>query len=195
MAEEKKTRAYEVLDKNAGALTQIVEDVLDISRIISGKIRLELQPVTLAPIIIHSIETVQPGADAKGVQVAVRPRRGPSVAGDADRLQQVFWNLLSNAVKFTPREGHIVVRVILNNGLCEVIVADDGAGIDAKFLPHIFERFRQGDSRYGREHGGLGLGLAIARQIVEMHGGTITAESKGAGHGSTFRVVLPALSQ
>jgi signal transduction histidine kinase len=195
MAEEKKARAYEVLDKNAGALTQIVEDVLDISRIVSGKIRLQLQPVPLAPIVIHSIETVQPGADAKGVQVAVET--GPealSVAGDADRLQQVFWNLLSNAVKFTPREGRIVVRVGRNNGLCEVVVSDDGAGIDAKFLPHIFERFRQGDSRYGREHGGLGLGLAIARQIVEMHGGTITAESAGLGQGATFRVSLPALA-
>jgi len=196
MAEEKKARAYEVLDKNASALTQIVEDVLDISRIVSGKIRLQLQPVPLAPIVIHSIETVQPGADAKGVQVDVETgAEALGVAGDADRLQQVFWNLLSNAVKFTPREGRIVVRMGQNNGFCEVIVSDDGAGIDPKFLPHIFERFRQGDSRFGREHGGLGLGLAIARQIVEMHGGTITAESAGQGQGATFRVSLPALPQ
>ena len=194
MAEEKKNRAYEVLDKNAGALTQIVEDVLDISRIISGKIRLQLQPVSLTPIVVHSIETVQPGADAKGVQVAVETDdEAASVAGDADRLQQVFWNLLSNAVKFTPHQGRILVNVSRNNGFCEVTVSDDGAGIDPMFLPHIFERFRQGDSRFGREHGGLGLGLAIARQIVEMHGGTISAESPGPGQGSTFRVRLPAL--
>ena len=195
MPEEKKTRAYEVLDKNAGALTQIVEDVLDISRIISGKIRLQLQPVSLAPIVVHSIETVQPGADAKGVQVAVETddHIPLSVAGDADRLQQVFWNLLSNAVKFTPSQGRILVRVGRNNGFCEVTVTDDGAGIDPMFLPHIFERFRQGDSRFGREHGGLGLGLAIARQIVEMHGGSISAESAGPGQGATFRVMLPPL--
>jgi len=193
MAEDRKSRAYEVLDKNAGALTQIVEDVLDISRIVSGKIRLQLQPVPLAPIVIHSIETVQPGADAKGVQVDVEVEESLCVAGDDDRLQQVFWNLLSNAVKFTPRQGRIVVRMGKNNGLCEVTVTDDGTGIDPAFLPHIFERFRQGDSRFGREHGGLGLGLAIARQIVEMHGGTITAESPGPGQGSTFRVRLPAL--
>jgi PAS domain S-box-containing protein len=195
MPEEKKSRAYEVLDKNASALTQIVEDVLDISRIVSGKIRLQLQPVVVAPIVIHSLETVQSAADAKGVHVAFEAEaESVSVAGDADRLQQVFWNLLSNAVKFTPRQGNISVRVHSSDGVCQVVVADNGTGIDPKFLPHIFERFRQGDSRYGREHGGLGLGLAIARQIVEMHGGTISAESPGVGQGATFRVVLPSLA-
>jgi PAS domain S-box-containing protein len=196
MPEERKARAYEVLDKNASALTQIVEDVLDISRIVTGKIRLTLAPVELSPIVVHSVETVQPGADAKGVQIDVDDAAaGAEVAGDADRLQQVFWNLLSNAVKFTARDGRIVVRVAREDGSCEVSVADNGAGIDPRFLPHIFERFRQEDSRYGRELGGLGLGLAIARQIVEMHGGTITAESAGPGRGSTFRVILPRLQR
>jgi PAS domain S-box-containing protein len=194
MPEEKKARAYEVLDKNASALTQIVEDVLDISRIVSGKIRLKLLPVLLAPIVVQSVETVQPGADAKGVQIDVDTKGDRSlVAGDADRLQQVFWNLLSNAVKFTPRDGRVVVSMAMQDGHCQVSVSDNGTGIEPKFLPHIFERFRQGDSRYGREHGGLGLGLAIARQIVEMHGGVITAESAGPGLGATFRVTLPVL--
>ncbi|HUR33093.1 MAG TPA: PAS domain S-box protein [Vicinamibacterales bacterium] len=194
LPEDRKVRAYAVLDKNASALTQIVEDVLDVSRIMSGKIRLQLRPVTLSPIVMQSIETVQPGADAKGVEIAVESAdHDAAVAADADRLQQVFWNLLSNAVKFTPRGGRITIRVTKLEAACEVWVADNGAGVDPKFLPHIFERFRQADSRFGREHGGLGLGLAIARQIVEMHGGTITAESAGLGHGAAFRVLLPAL--
>ncbi len=194
MPEERKARAYEVLDKNATVLAQIVEDVLDISRIVSGKIRLTLAPTALEPIVLHSIETVQPGADAKGVRIEIDPGGHPvQVAGDADRLQQVFWNLLSNAVKFTPRGGVISVRIACGSHTCEVAVSDNGAGIDLALLPHVFDRFTQGDSRHGREHGGLGLGLAIARQIVEMHGGTIQAESAGAGRGSTFRVVLPLL--
>jgi len=194
MPEDRRTRAYEVLDKNARTLTQIVEDVLDISRIIAGKIRLQLNPVSLAPIIVQSVETVQPGADAKGVRIDLHTDdSNATVAGDGDRLQQVFWNLLSNAVKFTPRQGTITVSVGQRNGTSEVTVSDDGTGSDPKFLPHIFERLRQADSRFGREHGGLGLGLAIARQIVEMHGGTITAESAGPGLGATFRVALPAL--
>ncbi len=194
MPEERKARAYDVLDKNASVLTQIVEDVLDISRIVSGKIRLALEPTPLEPILMHSIETVQPGADAKGVRIQLELcGTTTKVAGDADRLQQVFWNLLSNAVKFTPRGGLISVRLACGPHTCEVAVSDDGAGIEQALLPHVFDRFRQGDSRHGREHGGLGLGLAIARQIVEMHGGGIEAESAGSGHGSTFRVVLPLL--
>ncbi len=195
MPEERKARAYEVLDKNASVLTQIVEDVLDISRIVSGKIRLALEPTPLEPIVMHSIETVQPGADAKGVRIELEPRGNTTrVAGDADRLQQVFWNLLSNAVKFTPRGGVISVQLSCGPHTCEVAVSDNGTGIEPALLPHVFDRFRQGDSRHGREHGGLGLGLSIARQIVEMHGGVIEAESAGAGLGSTFRVVLPLLA-
>ena len=187
-------RAYEVLEKNARALSQIVEDVLDISRIVTGKIRLNVQPTSLLQIVQQSVETVQPGADAKGVTVCVeRAGETDMVAGDPDRLQQVFWNLLSNAVKFTPRDGRIDIRLTCGDGLCAVSVADNGAGIDPRFLPFIFERFRQADARHAREHGGLGLGLSIARQIVELHGGSIDARSAGRGQGSTFRVSLPAL--
>jgi PAS domain S-box-containing protein len=195
LPETRRERAYEVLEKNASALTQIVEDVLDISRIVSGKIRLQLRPVEVAPIVHHSVETVQPGADAKGVRIEVTHADAVTVAGDADRLQQVFWNLLSNAAKFTPRDGRIVVRVVRRGANCEVEVSDDGIGIDPRVLPHVFERFRQGDSRVGREHSGLGLGLAIARQIVEMHGGSIVAESAGVGQGATFRVTVPLLAE
>ncbi len=195
MPEAKKARAYEVLDRNASVLAQIVEDVLDVSRIISGKIRLDLAPTPLEPIVLNSIETVQPGADAKGVRIELEPGgKITKVAGDADRLQQVFWNLLSNAVKFTPRGGLVSMQLSCGEHTCEVAVTDTGAGIEPALLPHVFDRFRQGDSRHGREHGGLGLGLAIARQIVEMHGGAIEAQSAGPGRGSTFRVTLPVLA-
>ena len=192
MPDDRKARAYEVLDNNAAALTQIVDDVLDVSRIITGKIRLQMAPVELAAVVAQSIETVRPGADAKGVRIDVESEdRQAIVAGDPDRLQQVFWNLLSNAVKFTPADGRISVRIDCVEDTCEVVVSDTGSGIEPHVLPHIFERFRQGDSRFAREHGGLGLGLAIARQIVEMHGGTITAASEGAGRGATLGVRLP----
>ncbi len=194
MSEDRKTRAYEVLDNNASALTQMVDDVLDVSRIVTGKIRLRMAPVELAAVVAQSVDTVRPTVDAKGIRLDVAAAdAGANVTGDADRLQQIFWNLLSNAVKFTPSDGRITVRVAVDGDMCEVAVADTGSGIDTHFLPHMFERFRQGDSRFAREHGGLGLGLAIARQIVEMHGGTIAAESEGPGRGATFRVRLPRL--
>jgi len=193
LADEKRGRAYDVLEKNATTLMQIVEDVLDISRIVTGKIRLTLQPMALGPLLQQSVDTVQPAADAKGVRLRLtRDETADVVVADAARLQQVFWNLLSNAVKFTPREGRIDVRVSSGDGTCQVTIRDTGVGIDPGFLPYIFERFRQGDTRYGRENGGLGLGLAIARQIVEMHGGTIDASSEGPGAGAVFRVSLPA---
>ncbi|MGE3960016.1 MAG: ATP-binding protein [Vicinamibacterales bacterium] len=195
VAEDRKGRAYEVLDKNASALSQIVDDVLDTARITAGKLQLHSSSVALEPIVRHSVETVQPAADAKGVTVGLESEAGlPDVSGDPDRLQQVFWNLLSNAVKFTSRGGRVDVRLICHDGLCEVAVRDTGIGIDRRVLPHVFERFRQGDGRFVREYGGLGLGLAIARQLVEMHGGSIVAESDGPGQGATFRVTLPALS-
>ncbi len=193
LADEKRGRAYDVLEKNATTLMQIVEDVLDISRIVTGKIRLTLQPMALGPLLQQSVDTVQPAADAKGVRLLLtRDETADVVVADSVRLQQVFWNLLSNAVKFTPRGGRIDVRVSSGEGACLVTVRDTGAGIDPGFLPFIFERFRQADTRYGRENGGLGLGLAIARQIVEMHGGTIDASSEGPGAGAVFRVSLPA---
>ncbi len=186
-------RAIEIIHKNAVALTKIVEDVLDVSRIVSGKLRLQTQTLDLAPVVAASVETVQPAAEAKGIALHAAMEPGPAqVIGDPDRLQQVMWNILSNAVKFTPNGGTVTVRLEPADGHVDIVVADTGLGIAPEFLPHIFERFRQGDSRFAREFGGLGLGLAIARHIVEMHGGTIQASSEGLGKGSMFRVRLPA---
>jgi signal transduction histidine kinase/CheY-like chemotaxis protein len=191
---EKAARGLETLERNAAALTQIVEDVLDVSRIVAGKIRLDVQPVELPLVVHNAIATVQPAADAKAVRVQaiVDPRVGP-VSGDPDRLQQVVWNLLSNAVKFTPKKGRVQVRVERVNSHIEVVVSDTGVGISPAFLPYVFERFRQAEAGTTRKTGGLGLGLSIVRHIVEMHGGTVHAESDGDGKGATFRVRLPLM--
>ena len=189
---ERVPRAVDIIHKNAAALTRIVEDVLDVSRIISGKLRLKTQTLDLAPVIAASVETVQPAAEAKGIALHALMEPGPTgVIGDPDRIQQVMWNILSNAVKFTPNGGTVTVRLEPTDDHVDIVVSDTGVGIAAEFVPHIFERFRQADSRFAREYGGLGLGLAIARHIVEMHGGTIRASSEGPGKGSTFRVRLP----
>jgi PAS domain S-box-containing protein len=191
---EKLIRALDALERNATSLTHIVEDVLDVSRIISGKIRLNVLPVELPTIVRDAVETVLPGAEAKGIHVEtiIDPGTAP-LSGDPDRLQQVVWNLVSNAVKFTSPGGRVQIRVGPVNSHVEVVVSDTGMGIRPDFLPHIFERFRQADSATTRQHSGLGLGLAIARHIVEMHGGTIHAASDGEGQGATFRVKLPML--
>ena len=187
-------RGLETIERNARWLAQIVDDVLDVSRIVSGKIRLDVQPVELPGIVDNAVATVQPGADAKNVRVQtlLDPRIGP-VSGDPDRLQQVVWNLLSNAVKFTPKGGRVQVRLERVNSHIELIVSDTGVGISKEFLPMVFERFRQADSGSTRKTGGLGLGLAIARHLVEMHGGTVTAESAGVDQGATFTVKLPLM--
>ncbi len=193
---QKQTRGLEVLERNASSLTQIVEDVLDVSRIISGKLALNVKPVDLAVILAQGIATMQPAAEAKGVRIQTvifDPVVTP-VAGDADRLQQVIWNLVSNAVKFTPRGEGILVQLARTDSHVEITVSDTGTGISQEFLPHIFERFRQADGRFSRQHGGLGLGLSISRQIVEMHGGTIEAASAGVGEGATFTVRLPIMN-
>jgi PAS domain S-box-containing protein len=191
---EKAERGLETLERNATSLTQIVEDILDVSRIVSGKIRLDVQPVELPLVVHNAVATVQPAADAKGVriQTIVDPRVDP-VSGDPDRLQQVVWNLVSNAVKFTPKSGRVQVRVERVNSHVEVVVGDTGAGIKPEFLPYVFERFRQGDSGTTRMTGGLGLGLSIVRHIVEMHGGLVQATSEGEGRGATFCVRLPVM--
>jgi PAS domain S-box-containing protein len=191
---EKATRGMETLERNATALTQIVEDVLDVSRIVSGKIRLDVQPVELPLVVHNAVSTVQPAADAKGVRIqsVVDPRVGP-VMGDPDRLQQVVWNILSNAVKFTPKNGRIQIRVERVNSHIEIVVSDTGIGIRPDFLPLVFERFRQADSGLTRQISGLGLGLSIVRHIVEMHGGSVHAESEGEGKGATFRVSIPVM--
>ena len=195
LSKQKAERGVEILERNATWLTQIVEDVLDVSRIVSGKIRLDVQAVDLPLIVENAVATVQPAADAKNVriQTVVDPNAGP-VSGDPGRLQQVAWNLLSNAVKFTPKGGRVQLRVERINSHLEIIVSDTGAGIRPEFLPYVFERFRQGDSGTTRKAGGLGLGLAIVRHIVEMHGGTVTASSEGEGLGAAFTVKLPVMS-
>ena len=190
----KQDRAIEIIERNATSLAQIVEDVLDVSRITAGKVVLNLQPTDPAEIIRNSILSVAPAAEARGVQIDtfVHPDVGQILA-DADRLQQVLWNLLSNAVKFTGRGGRVHVQLQRSEGVIEIVVSDTGIGIPAEFLPFLFDRFRQADSKTTREQGGLGLGLAIARNFIEMHGGTISASSPGEGEGSTFRVILPVM--
>jgi PAS domain S-box-containing protein len=194
LSKQKAARGLEILERNATWLTQIVEDVLDVSRIVSGKIRLDVQPVDLSLIVDNAVATVQPAADAKGIrlQSIVDPQVGP-VSGDPGRLQQVVWNVLSNAVKFTPKEGRVQVRVERVNSHVEIIVSDTGIGIRPDFLPYVFERFRQADAGTTRKSGGLGLGLAIVRHIVEMHGGSVEASSAGEGQGATFTVKMPLM--
>jgi PAS domain S-box-containing protein len=192
MKDEKQERALASIERNADALTRIVEDVLDISRIMAGKLRLRVQQVELRSVVSAALDAVIPAADAKGVRLE-RVLQAPDVlvSGDPDRLQQVVWNLLSNAVKYTPPGGRVQVSLLRVNTHAEVIVSDTGIGIPADFLPHVFERFRQADGGISRERGGLGLGLAISKDLVELHGGMIEAASAGASCGSTFRVKLP----
>jgi PAS domain S-box-containing protein len=191
---DKHAHALHTVERNATSLTQIVEDVLDVSRIISGKIRLNIQPVDLPAVVSDAVATVMPAADAKQirVQTILDPRAAP-ISGDPDRMQQIVWNLVSNAVKFTPKNGVVQVRLERVNSHVEIVVSDTGAGIAPDFIPHIFERFRQADSGTTREHGGIGLGLAIVRHLVELHGGTIHAVSGGHEKGATFRVRLPVM--
>ena len=191
---DRQHRAVETIERNATSLAQIVEDVLDVSRIISGKMRLEVQPVDIADVIRNAVAGVIPAADAKGVRIEqlIDPDASP-VSGDPERLQQVIWNLMSNAVKFTGRGGRVQVRVLRADAHVDIVVTDTGIGIPRGFLPHLFEAFRQADASFGRERGGLGLGLNITRQLVEMHGGTIEASSEGEGKGATFRVRLPLM--
>jgi PAS domain S-box-containing protein len=189
---ERRRRGLETVVRNARLQAQLIDDLLDVSRIISGKMRLDVQPTDLAAVIDAAVEAIRPAAEGKQIQLrrVLDPFAGP-VMGDPARLQQVVWNLLSNAVKFTPKGGKIEVRLERVNSHVEILVADTGAGIAPEFLPHVFERFRQLDSSTTRRHGGLGLGLAIVRHLVELHGGTVRVKSPGEGQGSTFIVWLP----
>jgi PAS domain S-box-containing protein len=190
---ERQAGAIAVLTRNAESLKQMIEDVLDVSRVASGKLRLTVRPVDLAEIVDDAIGTIQPAAHAKGVTLLPAiDKQAPPVSGDPDRLRQIVWNLLSNAVKFSQRGGQVDVRLEAENAAVRIVIRDQGQGIDPAFLPHVFERFRQGDSRGTREQGGLGLGLAIVRELTELHGGTVAAESDGAGKGATFTVTLPS---
>src|SRR5271166_471406 len=183
----------EVIERSARAQSEIIEDLLDMSRIISGKVRLDVQRLDLSAIVQSAVETARPAAEAKGIrlQSITDPLNGVVVSGDVNRLQQVLWNLLSNAVKFTPKGGRVQVLLERINSHLEISVIDTGEGIKPEFLPFVFDRFRQADASTTRRHGGLGLGLSIAKQLVEMHGGSIRAKSPGEGQGATFTVSLP----
>jgi PAS domain S-box-containing protein len=185
-------RAVEVIERNARAQTRLIEDLLDMSRITSGQIRLDVQPVQPASFIEAALETVRPAAEAKGIRLekVLDPNAGP-ISGDPGRLQQVIWNLLSNAIKFTEKDGKVQVVLERVNSHIEISVADTGIGIRPEFLPHVFDRFRQADGSTTRRHGGLGLGLAIARHLTELHGGAIWVKSAGEGRGATFTIHLP----
>jgi len=194
VAPERQQKAIATIERNATSLTKIVEDVLDISRIVSGKMRLSVQPLDFPAIVRNAIDAITPAADAKGLRVeTLLEPQIELIAGDPERLQQVLWNLLSNAVKFTNRGGRIQVRLERVDSHVEVAISDTGIGISPEFLPHVFERFRQADAGMTRERGGLGLGLSIARQLIEMHGGTIDVSSAGTGQGSTFRLRIPLM--
>ena len=195
LSENDRERGIDVIDRNAAAQRAIIEELLDVSRIVTGKLKLEAQPVELAGIINSAIDAVSPAAEAKEIQIvkSIDPNAG-LILGEAVRLQQVVWNVLSNAVKFTPKEGRIDVELRVAGKNLQIVISDTGEGIEPEFLPHIFERFRQADSSSRRTHGGLGLGLSIVRSLVEMHGGDIQAASEGRGKGSTFIVTLPVMA-
>jgi PAS domain S-box-containing protein len=186
-------RALDTIERNTKLLTQLVEDVLDVSRITTGTMRLDAQSVPLIPIIEAAVESMRPAARAKTIQLGLfLDPAVPPVAGEPARLQQIVWNLISNAIKFTPRGGRVEVHLAQAASRIEIRVSDTGQGIDREFLPFVFDRFTQADSSTTRRYGGLGLGLAIVRHLVELHGGTVTASSDGPGRGATFVVALPA---
>ncbi|BAU12248.1 PAS/PAC sensor hybrid histidine kinase [Leptolyngbya sp. NIES-3755] len=184
-------QAFHTIERNAQLQTQLIDDLLDVSRILRGKLKLDAAPVNLETVIESAIDTIRLAAEAKSIQIETVLEPIGTVIGDAGRLQQVVWNLLTNAVKFTPNQGQVKVRLSAADSQAEVQVIDSGKGISAEFLPQVFERFQQADSSTTRQFGGLGLGLAIARQLVELHGGTITADSPGEEQGATFTVRLP----
>ncbi|HVF89648.1 MAG TPA: ATP-binding protein [Blastocatellia bacterium] len=192
LEEDVSNRALETIERNAKLQAQIIDDLLDVSRIITGKLRLNVQAVDLAPAIEGAIEAIRPAANAKGIRLQTVLDRGLGpILGDPDRFQQIMWNLLSNAIKFTPRGGRVQVSLVRVNSHVEVSVSDTGQGINPDFLPYVFDRFRQADSTLTRAFGGLGLGLSIVRHLVELHGGTVSVFSEGEGKGATFKIDLP----
>jgi signal transduction histidine kinase/DNA-binding response OmpR family regulator len=184
-------RALSIIERNARAQARIIDDVLDISRIVSGKFRLDLVPTNLADVIQAAVEAVRPAAETRGVELCIAVDDLGQTLGDPERLQQVVWNLLSNGIKFTPKGGRVALEAFREDSRLVLRVSDTGQGIDAAFLPYLFEAFRQADGSTTRRHGGLGLGLAIAKQMVQAHGGSIEAASAGTGKGATFTVELP----
>jgi signal transduction histidine kinase/CheY-like chemotaxis protein len=193
--EQVTARAVASIARNAKAQTRVIEDLVDVSRIVAGKLDLHFDPVDLRNVVDDAIEATRPSAQAKGIRLTVSaPAVDCRVNGDRDRLQQIVWNLVSNAIKFTPADGAVSVSLTLEDGMCELSVTDTGAGIAASFLPHVFDRFRQADGSITRQHGGLGLGLAIVKELTELHGGVVVASSAGPGQGATFAVRLRQLS-
>ena len=191
-----RARAFEIIERNAKAQEQIVKDILDVSRIISGKMRLDVRPLDLHEVVRAAADVVRPAIDAKKIDLQLKLDSNEGlITGDADRLQQVVWNLLSNAVKFTPEGGRVCVTLGREGRHAEITVGDTGCGIAPDFMPHVFERFRQAEDVNERAHRGLGLGLAIVRHLVELHGGTVTAASEGEGKGATFVVRLPLAAE
>jgi signal transduction histidine kinase len=194
LSDERERTAFQAIERNARLQSRLIEDLLDVSRIISGKFTLDLSEIALRPIVEGALEITRPIAETKHIRVqAYWPPEALHVSGDGARLQQAIWNLLSNAVKFTGENGSIEVRLEKSGDRARISVSDNGIGIEEEFLPYVFERFRQADASSTRAFGGLGLGLAIARHIVEMHGGSVRAESMGKTHGATFTIELPLL--
>jgi PAS domain S-box-containing protein len=184
-------RALKTIERNAHVQEQLIADILDVSRIITGRLRLDLRPLELAPVVDAAVDTVQPVAAAKGVHLSCVLGPTGTVLGDPARLQQVVWNLLANAIKFTPAGGRVTVNLVRDGASAVITVSDTGSGIPASLLPYVFDRFTQGDVSVTRQHGGLGLGLSIVRHMVELHGGQVSAHSAGPGHGAEFTVRIP----
>jgi signal transduction histidine kinase len=194
VTEEQRNAALRTIDRNAQTQTRLIDDLLDVSGIMTGKLRLDVRRVQIDDVIGAAVDAVRPAAAAKDVEITATVAADVGfVMGDSERLQQIIWNLLSNAVKFTPNGGPVRMAASRGDEHVQIVVTDNGIGIPDAFLPHVFDRFRQADTGSSRRHGGLGLGLSIVRSLVELHGGTIDAHSDGEGKGASFTVRLPAL--
>jgi signal transduction histidine kinase len=193
VSDDKEEGALKSIERNAQAQKRLIEDLLDVAGFLAGKLRLDVRPIAVADVIHGAVDAIAAAANAKGVRLdtVVEPNVG-TVSADPERLQQIVWNLLSNAVKFTPKDGLVSLSVTRRSSALHVTVSETGAGIDPALLPYVFDRFRLGASGHAKSHGGLGLGLAIVRNLVELHGGTVSAYSDGVGRGATFEVLLPA---
>jgi PAS domain S-box-containing protein len=193
LGEAARQRALDVIIRNTATQTQLVEDLLDLSRVVTGRMRLSFEPCELTALVAEAVDAVRPAADAKGIALVTVPEvdGGGAILCAPDRLRQVVWNLAMNAIKFTPTGGRVEVAVARTERTADIVVADNGVGISPEVLPHVFEQFRQEDSSSTRAHGGLGLGLALVKHLVELHGGQVRAESPGKGKGATFTVSIP----